>query len=129
MGFFDKKKITEIRTDFTSRADAFAYMLSHLVEDKNTEPMEAAEKADKFADIFAKNLGLPEKIEIPKQGVDKYLSIAEKIGDYFDAHPKIIDIGIPIVTGLFGLFLGKKEQKVEDHDTEKQQEPIDFDKL
>lgn len=128
MGFFDKKQVAEIRSDFSSRADAFAYMINYMIVEKKVEPMEAAEKADTFAKIFAENLGLPEKIEPPKTGVKKYLSMADDISKWVAENPKIVEYGIPVLTGLFGLFVGKKvEQHEEKH--EEPQEPIDFDKL
>lgn len=128
MGFFDKKQVTEIRSDFSSRADAFAYMINYMIVEKNIEPMEAAEKADKFAKIFAENLGLPEKIEPPKTGVKKYLSMADDISKWVAENPKIVEYGIPVLTGLFGLFVGKKVEQAEEKN-EGSQEPIDFDKL
>lgn len=128
MGFFDKKQVAEIRSDFSSRADAFAYMLNYMITEKKSDPMTAAEKANDFAEIFAKNLGLPEKIEPPKTGIKKYLSMADDISKWVAENPKIVEYGIPVLTGLFGLFVGKKvEQAEEKHQAP--QEPIDFDKL
>ena len=70
--------------------------------------MEAAQKANEFADIFAKNMGIPLKIEPEPQGVDKYLSMATKIANYIEEHPKVVEYGVPALTFVAGLFTGKK---------------------
>ena len=100
--------------EFKSRADAFSYMLAYLINDKKVEPIEAAKQANEFAEIFATNMGIPSKIEPELKGVDKYISIAQKIGDYLSEHPKIIEYGIPAVTFIAGLFTGKKVEEAED---------------
>ena len=101
---------------FSSRAEAFNYMLNYLINSEDNDPLEAAEKADKFADIFAKNAGIPDVIEPELKGVDKYISIAEKIGSYLESHPKILDYGIPALTFIAGLFTGNKIEQAEHHD-------------
>lgn len=51
------KKPKELK--FSTRAEAFNYMLSFLVEEKNVPPLDAAKQANEFAEIFATNMGLP----------------------------------------------------------------------
>ena len=48
--FQTKKPQTELK--FTTRAEAFSYMLMYMTEEKHAEPLEAAQKANEFADIF-----------------------------------------------------------------------------
>ena len=83
---------------FSTRAEAFSYMLVYMVEERHADPLEAAQKANEFADIFATNMNLPLKTEPELKGVDKYLSMATKIANYIEAHPKLVEYGIPAVT-------------------------------
>ena len=106
-------KSDKVKLEFQTRAEAFNFMLNYLVSDKGMDPLEASERADKFAEIYASNIGVPVQKEPELKGVDKYISIAEKIGSYLEAHPKILDYGIPALTFVAGLFTGKK---VEEHE-------------
>lgn len=130
MGLFDRQQ-QQPRLDFTTRADAFSYMLKYLMDEKKMEPMEAAKQANEFAEIFATNMGIPLKTEPEPEGVDKYISIAEKIGNYVDAHPKVVEVGLGLATFVAGLFTGKEEEKVTEstQTTAQPKEKIDFDKL
>ena len=126
MALFSKKEVQQ--PTFASRADAFAYMLAFQL-DKNEDPMEAAVKANEFAEIYAKNMGLPQKIEPPVNGVDKYIQMAEKVGDYCEKHPKAANILVGAATFFAGIIAGKK---VDNEPTPTQNiiaEPIDFNKL
>ena len=58
---------------FNSRAAAFDYMFADLVE-RGRDMIEAAEQAEKFADIIAKNKKLPDTP--PKESSAKYSLIA-----------------------------------------------------
>ena len=96
--------------------------------------MEAAKQANEFAEIFATNMGIPIKLEPEPKGVDKYISMAEKIGNYIEQHPKVVEYGIPALTFVAGLFTGKKVEQIEDkHDGQMPPPPaneqIDFDKI
>lgn len=127
MSVFNKKKQFDMQ--FRTRAEAFNSMLAYLIEDESVEPLEAAKQADEFANLFAKNMGIPDKVEPEQKGIDKYISIAEKIGDYAQKNPKVVEIVLGGVTFIAGLLTGKK---VEEHHQEQpipQQEPIDFDKI
>ena len=68
---FAKKEV--IMPSFKTRAEAFAYMLRYQLEEKRVDPMEAAKRANEFAEIFAGNLGLPKEEEKPKAGVEKVI--------------------------------------------------------
>ena len=111
--FQSKKPQTELK--FTTRAEAFSYMLMYMTEEKHADPLEAAQKANEFADIFAKNMGIPLKIEPEPQGVDKYLSMATKIANYIEEHPKVVEYGVPALTFVAGLFTGKKVEQANDN--------------
>lgn len=110
--FQSNKPMPELH--FNTRADAFNYMLLYLTSEKRTDPLDAAKQADEFADIFAKNMGLPLKTEPEPQGVDKYLSMATKIADYIEEHPKVVEYGVPALTFIAGLFTGKKVEQITD---------------
>lgn len=157
MGLFDKTSRLPTHINFSSRAEAFTYMLNYLLNEKKMEPMQAAEQANQFAEIFAVNMGIPLKVEPQPKGVDKYISMAEKIGGYIEAHPKVVEYGIPAITFIAGLFTGKKVEQIEDNhpyqsirdmykqgpqegaqpcasneqrpNNSSEQEPIDFDKI
>lgn len=123
MGVFSKDK-KEIPT-FLSRAEAFAYMLAYQVEEKHADPMEAAQRANEFADIFAKNTGLPQSVEPKKEGVDKYIDNINKVVCYCEEHPRVFDFVTGAATFAVGLFTGKK---IEEKEMPKA-EPIDFDNV
>lgn len=113
---------------FSTRAEAFAYMLNYQLNEKKADPMEAAKKANEFAEIFAQNMGIPTNVEPPPQGVDKIIKSVDKVMCYCEEHPKAVDYLVGAVTFAAGLFT----QKTLDNDntpTKPQQEPIDFDKI
>ena len=111
---FNKDKEPLKTLQFKSRAEAFNYMLTYLLNEKKIEPAEAAKQANEFAEIFAINMGIPLQVEPELKGVDKYISIAQKIGNYLSENPKIIEYGIPAITFIAGLFTGKKVEEAED---------------
>jgi hypothetical protein len=98
-------------------------MLSESL-DKTDDPMEAAEKADKFAEIFCRNMGF--SMEAPAEGVDRYIGVIDKIVCYCDQHPKAVDMLTGVATFVVGAFVGKK---ADDEIDEIKKENIDFDKL
>ena len=124
MSIFQNKEVPKF--EFRSRAEAFHFMLQHLIS-KGEEPLEASKQADQFAQTFARNMGLPEVVTPPQQGIDKYISYAEKIGNYLETHPKVIEVGIPAITFIVGLFTGKKvEQNNEEEYQTIQKDPKEF---
>lgn len=127
MSIFNKKK--QFDTQFRTRAEAFNAMLAYLIEDKGVEPLEAARQANEFATLFADNMGIPAKIEPELKGVDKYISIAEKIGDYAQKNPRVVELALGGITFIAGLFTGKKVEEHEQVEEEQKKEPIDFDKI
>lgn len=131
MGIFQKKRMPEMQ--FRTRSEAFNAMLAYLVEEKGVEPLDAARQANEFAEIFATNMGIPVNVEPEKKGVDKYISIAEKIGNYAEAHPKAIEALLGLGTFVAGVFAGKKVESAEkdrqQRPSEAPKEPIDFDNI
>lgn len=127
MGMFtQKKEKPELR--FSTRSEAFAYMLAYQLEEK-ANPMDAAQKANEFADIFAKNMGIPVNITPPAEGIDKYIQMADKIVCYCDQHPKAVDMVVGVATFVLGAFTGKKAEQAEENKPQQPQEPIDFENL
>jgi hypothetical protein len=106
MSIFPKAK-TEL-PPMKTRADAFAYMLTAQL-DNGAEPMDAAKRADEFASIFAKNMGLPD--QPTPEGVEKYLQMVEKAADYCDRHPKVVEFVTGALTAAVGIFAGNKMAK------------------
>lgn len=93
---------------FNTRAEAFAYMLNYQLNEKKADPMEAAKKANEFAEIFAQNMGIPTNVEPPPQGVDKYIKTVDKVMCYCEEHPKVVDYLVGAVTFAAGLITQKK---------------------
>lgn len=95
---------------FTTRAEAFAYMLAYQIE-RGKDPMEAAQKANEFADIFATNMGLPTNTTPPPEGVDKYLTSIDKVVCYCEDHPKVVDFVAGAATFFVGTVFGRKTEQ------------------
>lgn len=111
---------------FATRGEAFAYMLQQQLND-GVEAMAAAQKADEFAEIFAKNMQLPEKVEPQPKGIDKVLMSIDKVSVWVDQHPKVVEMIVPTVTFLAGLFTAKAAAPAPP--SAPQGEPIDFDNI
>ena len=123
--FFNKKPSEAVK--FTTRAEAFAYMLAYQME-RNVDPMEAAKRAGEFAEIYASNMGLPDKVAPPPEGVDKYLQQIDKISCYCEQHPKTVDVLIGAASFLGGLVTAKAVATTP-ASPQIPSEPIDFDKV
>jgi hypothetical protein len=124
--FFAKKQTEAIK--FSTRAEAFAYMLAYQME-RNVDPMEAAKRAGEFAELYATNMGLPDKATPPLEGVDKYLQQIDKISCYCEQHPKTVDVLIGAASFLGGLVTAKAVASTPQPVVSMQQEPIDFDSV
>lgn len=111
---------------FTTRGEAFAYMLQAQLND-GVEAMAAAKRADEFADIFAKNMNLPERVEPKPKGVDGVLATIDKVSVWVDAHPKVVEMIVPTVTFIAGLFTAKATTPPPPAPINN--EPIDFDNI
>lgn len=124
---FTRKEETRTMT-FSTRAEAFAYMLGYQLNEKKADPMEAAKKANEFADIFAKNMGIPTTVEPPPKGVDKVIKSVDKVMCYCEKNPKVVDYLVGAVTFAAGLITQKKVEGNEPPPPPPQ-EPIDFDQI
>ena len=98
---------------FHSRAEAFNAMLAYLIEEEHKSPMEAARQANEFADLFAKNMGLPINLTLIKD------------------NPELVKYGVPLATFIAGLVTGNKYENNTPPPVQDQPapEPIDFDKI
>ena len=111
---------------FCSRSEAFAFMLQRRIEG-GADPMSAAKAADEFATLFAKNMGLPEVVEPEPQGIAATLAAIDKVSVWVDNHPKVVELLIPTVTFVAGLFTGRKTDSPPPPPP--RNEPIDFDNI
>lgn len=107
MGLFSSRETAPVNLDFKTRGEAFTFMLNLLLAQK-MDPLKAAQQADEFAEIFAKNKGLPDKIEPPKEGIDKIISVVDKTANYCSEHPQVLEFITGAATFAVGLFAGKK---------------------
>lgn len=122
------RKTESAPLSFATRAEAFAYMLSYQLNEKHVEPMEAAKRANEFAEIFAQNMGIPTNVEPPDVGVEKVIKSVDKVMCYCEEHPKVVDYLVGAFTFAAGLFTQKAVN--EEPPTPKPNfEPIDFDKI
>ena len=114
---------------FRTKGEAIAYMLKWQLEEKKADPMEAAEKANQFADIFSANVGVPAKAEPEPKGIEKYMQMADKVVCYCEDHPRIVEYIAGAATFFAGLVVGNKEQQSPPPPSQIQQEPIDFENV
>lgn len=126
MGLFCEKR--QVPT-FTSRAQAFDYLFADLV-DKGVDMMEAAEKANKFADIITANKGLPPTPPKPQNGIEKAVGYVRQIAVIKQEYPEVWELLTGAVGGLVSGFAlltssGAKHTPPPAHEIEN----IDFDKL
>lgn len=133
MSVFSYKK-KSFETNFRSREEAFSAMLAYLIEEEKKDPMQAAKEANEFAEIFAINMGLPTKVEPERKGYDKVMYYVKETTTMIKENPQIVEMLIPTVTFIAGLFTGKKAenttQPVQPQPTEQpQHEPINFDEV
>lgn len=122
MGLFRNGKILPT---FTSRAEAFDFMLAERVA-KGDDYCEAVEKADKFADIIAKNKKLPATPPKPKNAIEQTVCYIEQVASVKREHPEVWDLVIGGISGLLGGFVVSKEAHLTD---ELVPAEIDFDNI
>lgn len=112
---------------FQSRAEAFDFMVTERIN-KGDDYAEAVERADKFADIIAKNKKLPPTTPKPKDGVEKAVGYIEQIVAVKKEHPEVWELVAGGIGGLISGFalIGHKQSPPS---IEAEAEKIDFDKI
>ena len=106
---------------FGSKAEAFDYMFTELTIG-GEDLMKAAEKAEAFAEIIAKNRSLPDK---PKGVIDQCVTLVQQVSVIKNEYPEVWGIVTGAIGGVIGAFAGTKAAEGE---TE-QVEPLDFDNM
>ena len=111
---------------FKNRAEAFNYMFSELYEN-GADPLNAAERANSFADIVATNLGLPKEPEKPQSMVEKTITIVKQVAVVKKEYPEVWDLVAGAIGGLIGAFAGVKAAQPEEQEEERT--PLDFENM
>lgn len=95
---------------------------------KGDDYAEAVERADKFADIIAKNKKLPATTPKPKNGIEKAVVYIEQIAAVKKEHPEVWELVAGGLGGLISGFalLGKGQASTLEVHLD---EEIDFDKI
>lgn len=123
MGFFDRH-INKVPS-FAYRSEAFDYYFAKIVEEGKDEIF-AAEQAEKFADIVAKNKRLPDSPPPPMNGLQKGVMYIKQIASLKEEHPEVWSLATGLLGGIVGGFTGGATASAIQ---EPPQESIDFDKL
>ena len=126
MGLFTHNKLIPT---FESRSEAFDFMITERIN-KGDEYLDAVEKADRFADIIAKNKKLPSTPPKPKNGVERVVCYVEQIVAVKKEHPEVWDLVVGGIGGLvsgFALLNGKGCTQPPSAD--QTQDEIDFDTI
>ena len=111
---------------FKSRAEAFNYMFAELYEN-GADPLNAAERANSFADIVATNLGLPAEPEKPQSMVEKTITIVKQVAVIKKDYPEVWDLVVGAIGGVIGAVAGVKATEPAEHEEERT--PLDFDNM
>lgn len=90
---------------FDSRSAAFDYMFADLVE-RGRDMIEAAEQAERFADIIAKNKKLPEIPPKELNGLEKGIGYVKQLAALKKENPEIWDMVTGALGGVIGGFSG-----------------------
>ena len=111
---------------FKSRAEAFNYMFAELYEN-GADPINAAERANSFADIISSNLGLPVEPEKPKSIIEQGVNVVKQVVVIKKEYPEVWDLVVGAIGGVIGAVAGTKAALPDEPDEER--EPIDFNNL
>lgn len=104
---FSKNKEERQIPAFSTRSDAFDYLMTELVCE-GVDVEEAAQRAAAFADIVAKNKGLPDLPEKPKSTIEKGVGYLQQVLVIKKEHPEIWELLAGIAGGAIGAFVGVK---------------------
>ena len=123
MKLFDKQ--TKPIPSFAYRSEAFDYYFAKLIEEGKDE-MNAAEQADKFANIVATNKRLPDSPPPPMNTIEKGVFYAKQIVAIKQDNPELWDLATSVLGGIIGGFAGGTTAvAIQEPPTEK----IDFNNL
>ena len=111
---------------FKSRSEAFNYMFAELYEN-GADPINAAEKANSFADIVSTNLGLPNEPEKPKSMIEQGVNMVKQVVVIKKEYPEVWDLIVGAIGGVIGAVTGAKA--VSDDVEDIQPTPLDFDNM
>ena len=101
-------------------------MFAELYEN-GADPLNAAERANSFADIVATNLGLPKEPEKPKSIIEQGVNVVKQVVVIKKEYPEVWDLVVGAIGGVIGAFAGTKAALPDDPDEER--ESIDFNNL
>lgn len=121
---FNKNNTQQV-PNFTSRSEAFDYMFTQMCE-KGADLMDAAERANSFADIIAKNKSLPDAPAAPKSVIETGIGYLKQIVVIKNEYPEVWDLAAGALGGLIGAFAGNKAAQ---EDTQDDRPPINFDEI
>ena len=111
---------------FKSRAEAFNYMFAELYEN-GADPINAAERANSFADIISSNLGLPNEPEKPKSMIEQGVNMVKQVVVIKKEYPEVWDLIVGAIGGVIGAFAGNKAAN--DEDSEIEPASLDFENM
>lgn len=103
MGFFNRTNRPV--PSFAYRSEAFDFYFSKCIEDGKDE-MIAAEQADKFADIVARNKHLPYAPAPPMTVIEQGVYYANQIASIKRDNPEVWDLITSVAGGLIGGITG-----------------------
>lgn len=123
---FEKKSDRKVPV-FKSRAEAFNYMFTELYEN-GADPINAAERANSFADIISTNLGLPSEPEKPKSMVEQGINMIKQVVVIKKEYPEVWDLIVGAIGGIIGAVAGNKAASSDDVQ-DVQPTPMDFENM
>lgn len=123
---FEKKSDRKVPV-FKSRAEAFNYMFTELYEN-GADPINAAERANSFADIISTNLGLPSEPEKPKSMVEQGINMVKQVVVIKKEYPEVWDLIVGAIGGIIGAVAGNKAASSDDVQ-DVQPTPMDFENM
>lgn len=110
---------------FAYRTEAFDYYFAKSLSEGKDEII-AAEQAERFADIVAKNKRLPDSPPPPMTTIQKGVQYINQIVAIKNEHPEIWSMATSVLGGLIGGFAGGATAVTVQEPTI---EKIDFDKI
>lgn len=122
---FERKSDRKVPV-FKSRSEAFNYMFTELYEN-GADPINAAERANSFADIVSTNLGLPSEPEKPKSMVEQGINMVKQVVVIKKEYPEVWDLIVGAIGGVIGAVAGTKAALPDE--PEEHREPLDFENM